>query len=176
MPPLIATLFGGAWSLIQRVFKAAVSYPWQTALVIALAACGWLHMGKQSALATIAKRDETIAQMEAARKIATAAQMALFNEVTSKQTQIAKDADNAKTDIVERGNRAADRMRAKDYCIAAATTSENGIASGSDVTSDTAIVLDRRDYDILVGNTARLVQVKAWSDRLIAEGMAVPVE
>lgn len=158
------------------MFKSAMAYPWQAALIVAAAACVWLYAGKQSAYTTIAKRDATIVMMGQASKIATAAQIELNKQVTDKQTQIAKDADNAKNDIVERGNRAADRMRAKDYCIKADSATQGGIAQDSDPASDTAIVLERGDYDILVGNTARLVSVKAWADRLIGEGLAVPVE
>lgn len=165
-----------ARSVVLSIFKGAVAYPWQAALIVSLCLSVWLYSGKQNALATIAKRDATIAQMEQASKDARAAQIALNKQVTDKQTQIARNADNAKNDIVERGNRAADRMRAKDYCLKANSTAASSASQGGDVASDTAVVLDRRDYDILVGNTARLVSVKAWADRLIGEGLAVPVE
>lgn len=165
-----------AWGGVKRLFGMVAAYPWQAALVIALAACAWLYMGKQNALDTIAKRDATIVQMEAASKIATAAQIALNKQVTDNQTEIARKADNAKTDIIDRGRAYADSLPAKDYCRKAGATSQGGFAAGGDVTSDTAVILERADYDTLVANTARLVQVKAWGDDLIAQGLAVPVE
>ena len=172
MPLIFTTLFSGAWSLIKR----ALDYPWQAALIIALLACGWLYMGKERALATIAKRDATIVQMEAASKIATAAQIELNKQVKDKQTEIARNADNAKTDIIDRGRAYADSMSGQAYCRKADSPAQSGLASGGDVARDTAVILERADYDILVGNTARLVQVKAWADALIQADLAVPVE
>lgn len=165
-----------AWGGVKRLFGLAVSYPLQAAMIALLCLSAWLYWGKADALATVAKRDATIAAMTKASKEARAAQIALFKERTDKETQIAKDADNAKTNIIERGNTAADRMRAKDYCRATYTPATSGSAQGGNPASDTAVVLDRRDYDILVGNTARLVQVKAWGDDLIKEGLGVPVD
>lgn len=165
-----------AWGGVKRAFRLALAYPLQAAIIALLCLSVWLYWSKQGALDTVADRNATIAQMEQASKDAKAAQIALNKQVTDKQTQIAKDADNAKNDIVERGNRAAARMRAKDYCLKASATATSGAAESDHNASNTAVVLNRRDYDILVGNTARLVEVKAWGDRLIGEGLAVPVE
>jgi hypothetical protein len=168
----LLTLWGG----VKRLFGLVAAYPWQAALIIALAACAWLYAGKQDALATVAKRDATIAALIKASDEATEAQKKLNKGVTDKQTKIAKDADNAPTDIIDRGRAYAGSLPAKDYCRKADSPAESDIAASGDASRDTAVILERADYDILVGNTARLVKVKAWSDDMIAEGLAVPVE
>lgn len=168
----LLTLWGG----VKRLFGLVVAYPWQAVLIASLALAGWLYMGKQSALDTVAKRDATIAAMIKASDKARAAQIALNKQVTDKQTDIARKADAHETDIIDRGRAFADRMSTQDYCRKADSPAESGAASDSDVASDSAVILERGDYDQLVENTARLVKVKAWSDELIAEGLAVPVE
>lgn len=47
-------------------------------------------------------------------------------------------------------------------------------ASGGDAAGPDAVVLDRGDYDILTGNTARLVEVQRWGGALIQDGLALP--
>lgn len=122
-------------------------------------------------------RDATIAAMIKASDEAKAAQVAMNKAVTDKQTDIARKADNAPTDIIDRGRAFADRMRAGTYCRKADSPAESGAAPSGHPASDTAFVpVPRDDFDILVANTARLVKVKTWSDDLIAEGLAVPVE
>jgi len=168
-----------AWSGVKRLFGLAVAYQWQAALIIALAASVWLYMGKADALATIAKRDATIAQMEKASKIATAAQIELNKQITDKQTQIARLTDANETnrrDIANRSSLYAKRMSGENYCRQASATAESGDTQSGIRPSADAVVVTKSDYDILVGNTARLADVKAWADRLIGEGLAVPVE
>lgn len=167
-----------AKSVFLRLFKCALAYPWQAALIVVLVACGWLYVGKQDALDDLGKARQTIAHMEAASKIATAAQMALNNQVTDKQTEIAKLTDANQTNlrtVADLSSRYADRMSAQSYCRKAGATATSSVAKSSDHASDTAVVVERADFDILTNNTARLMDVKAWSDRLIAEGLAVPV-
>ena len=165
-----------AWGGVKRLFGAVAAYPLQAALILALLACGFFYGAWQEAVDTIAKRDATIVQMEQASKDARAAQLAMNKANTDKQTEIARKADANENDIVNRGARYADSLPAKNYCRKTDSAAESGLASGGDVASDTAVILERADYDILVGNTARLVQVKAWSDDLIGQGLAVPVE
>jgi hypothetical protein len=172
----ILSLLGGAWGLIKRLFDIAARYPWQAALIAALCLAGWLYMGKAGAIATVAKRDATIAAMIKARKEATAAQIAMNKAVTDKQTDIARKADNAPTDIIDRGARYADSLPTKGGFCKTDSPAKSGVAADSNPASDTAVVLERADFDILVANTARLVKVKAWADELIAEGLAAPVE
>lgn len=164
---------------ILSTLKSAVAYPWQTAFIVAVAACVWLYAGKQRAYDTIAKRDAEIVMLEQASKIATAAQIELNNQVIDKQNKIARLTDANETnrrDIADRSRAYAGRMSAQGYCRKASATSEGGSAKGSNKPSADAVVVTRSDFDILTGNTARLVDVKAWADRLIGEGLAVPVE
>ena len=168
-----------AWGGVKRMFDVALRYPWQAALIVSLCLSAWLYSGKQGARATIAKRDATIAQMEAASKIATAIQIALNKAVTDKQTEIARLTDNDETnrrDVADRSRAYAGRMSAQNYCRQASGPAQSGIAQGSNSTSADAVVVGRADFDILTSNTARLVDVKAWADRLIADGLAIPVK
>lgn len=167
-----------AWSGVKRVFGAVVAYPWQAALIVAVAASVWFWAGKQDALATIAKRDATIVQMTAASKIATAAQIALNKQVTDKQTEIARLTDANKTNrrtVADRSSRYASRMSAESYCRKASAAAESGVTESSHGTSADAVVVTRTDFDILTGNTARLMDVQAWGQGLIDEGLAAPV-
>ena len=164
----LLTLWGG----VKRLFGLAARYPWQAALIAALCLAGWLYMGKQDALATVAKRNYTIAAMIKASKEATAAQIAMNKQVTDKQTDIARKADNAQTDIIDRGRAYADSLPAKDYCRKADTAAESSSAPSRDAASDTAVILERADFDQLVANTARLVKVHQWGQDLQDAGLA----
>lgn len=168
-----------AWGGVKRLFGLAARYPLQAAIIALLCLAAWLHMGKQSALDAVAKRDATITQMEAASKIATAAQIALHKAVTDKQTEIARLTDANETnrrDVADRSSDYARRMSAKSYCRKASATTKSDSTQSGDSTSADAVVVTRSDFDILTGNTARLMDVKAWGDKMIGEGLAVPVE
>ena len=165
-----------AKSVFSRIFKVALAYPWQAALIAALCLSLWLHCGKQDAIATIAKRDATIVAMTKASEEARAAQIALNKQVTDKQTEIARLTDaNEKNrrNVADRSGDYARRMSAKSYCREAGATTKSDSAQGSDSTSADAVVVSRADFDILTGHTARSLDVKAWGDRLIGEGLAV---
>lgn len=172
------------WLLYARravlsIFKGAIAYPWQAALIASLCLSAWLYSGKQNAQATIAKRDATIAQMEAASKIATAIQIELNNKVTNKQTQIARLTDANETNrrnVADRSRAYAGRMSAKSYCRKASAATKSDAPQSGDSPSVDAVVVARADFDILTGNTARLMDVRAWGEKLINEGLAVPVE
>jgi hypothetical protein len=173
----ILRIFKYARSVILRIFKYAIAYPWQAALIAALCLAGWLYMGKQDAQATISKRDATIVAMTKASEEARAAQIALNKANTDKQTEIARKADNDETirrDIADRSRAYADRMRAGAYCRKASATTQDSVAEVDTSASDTSVVVSADDFRTLTGNTARLVSIKAWGDRLIGEGLAVP--
>jgi hypothetical protein len=117
--------------------------------------------------------------MEAASKIATAAQIELNKQVSDKQTQIARIIDNDETsrrDIADRSRAYAGRMSAQSYCRKASIAPENHFTPSSNSASGDAIVVSQADFDILTRNTARLVDVKAWGDRLIANALGQPVD
>lgn len=168
-----------AWGGVKRLFGLALRYPLQATCIALLCLSGWLYMGKADALATVTKRDATIAAMTKASEEARAAQLAMNKANTDKQTQIAKDADNDQTirrDIADRSSRYADGMRAKDYCRQASATSENRVAEANTSAGPDAVVVSADDYRILTDNTARLVEARAWGLDLVKAGLAVPVE
>ncbi len=167
------------WSGVKRLFGIALAYPLQAALIALLCLSAWLYWGKQSALDTVAEREATIAQMEQASNDAKAAQIALNNAVTDKQTEIARLTDANETNRRNIANRSSDyaiRMSADSYCRKASAAAEGDIAESRNGTSADAVMVTKSDFDILTGNTARLADVKAWADHLIGEGLAVPVD
>jgi predicted RecB family nuclease len=168
-----------AKSAAVSIFKSAAAYPWQVALIASLCLSLWLYSGKQHARAIIAKKDDTIVQMEVASKIATAVQIELNKQVTDKQTKIARMIDNDETNrrnIADRSRAYAGRMSAQSYCRKASLAPENHFTPSSNSASGDAVVVSQADFNILTRNTARLVDVKAWADRLIGEGLAVSLE
>jgi hypothetical protein len=167
------------WSGFKRLFGIALEYPLQAALIALLCLSAWLYWSKQNVRETVAKREATIAQMEQASKIATAAQIALNKANTDKQTEIARLTDANETSRRNIANRSRDyaiRMSAENYCRKASAAAKSDIAESRNGTSADAVMVSREDFDILTGNTARLADVKAWGDALIAEGLAAPVE
>jgi hypothetical protein len=167
------------WSGVKRLFGIALEYPLQAALIALLCLSVWLYWSKQNVRETVAKREATIAQMEQASKIATAAQIALNKANTDKQTEIARLTDANETNRRNIANRSRDyaiRMSADSYCRKASAAAEGDIAESRNGTSADAVMVSREDFDILTGNTARLADVKAWGDALIGEGLAVPVD
>jgi hypothetical protein len=167
------------WSGVKRLLRLALAYPLQAALIALLCLSAWLYWSKQNVRETVAKREATIAQMEQASKIATAAQIALNKANTDKQTEIARLTDANETNRRNIANRSSDyaiRMSADSYCRKASAAAEGDIAESRNGTSADAVMVTKSDFDILTGNTARLADVKAWGDALIAEGLAVPVD
>ncbi len=51
----VSLVFGGLKSILKRVLGFVSDYPWQAALVAALAFAGWLYIGKQDARADEAR-------------------------------------------------------------------------------------------------------------------------
>lgn len=168
-----------AWGGVKKLFGLARRYPMQAAIIALLCLSAWLYMGKADALATVAKRDATIAAMTKASKDARAAQIAMNKANTEKQTDIARKADDDQTmrrDIADRSSAYADGMRAGAYCRKASATSEDRVAEADTSAGPDAVVLTRDDFDTLIGNTARLLEVKAWGDDLVKAGLAVPID
>jgi hypothetical protein len=167
------------WSGFKRLLRIALAYPLQAALIALLCLSAWLYWSKQNVRETVAQREATIAQMEQASEIATAAQIALNKANTDKQTEIARLTDANETNRRNIANRSRDyaiRMSADSYCRKASAAAEGDIAESRNGTSADAVMVSREDFDILTGNTARLADVKAWGDSLIGEGLAVPVD
>ena len=164
-----------AWGGFKRLL---LDYPLQAAIIALLCACAWLYAGKQDALDKVAARNVTIAEMEKASEIAGAAQIALFNANTEKQTQIARLTDANETNrrfVADSSSDYAKRMSAENYCREASAAAESDTAERGNGASADAVVVSRADFDILTGNTARLMDVQAWGRKLIDDGLAAPV-
>jgi hypothetical protein len=175
----VTILLGGIKSLIQRLYRLAVDYPLQAAIIALLCLSGWLYAGKQDALDTVAARNVTIAEMKKASEVAGAAQIALFNANTEKQTQIARLTDANETNrrfVADLSSDYAKRMSAENYCREASSATKSDSAQGGDGTSADAVVVTREDFDILTDNTARLMDVFDWSQGMIEAGLAVPTD
>jgi len=171
----------------QTAFKWALS-DWRHALIAVLVAVGayfylsastWQGRAER-ALATVERRNNAIALMSAASEAAKTAQLALNKTIFDKQTQIARLTDENETNrlkLAARASNYADRMRFDKICGSeTSATAESGITESSDRPDPDAVLLSRADFDLLNSNTARLMDVKAWGDRMIAEGLAVKVE
>ena len=112
MPFLLLKLFGiGKWlrGAATALLGVAGRYPWQSALIVALLACGWLWHGKGKA---IGQRDAALAKVEQiiqASAKARAAQLAVNKAAEDKSRQIAKDSDYAHAIELADARTAADR-------------------------------------------------------------------
>ena len=95
-----------AWGGFKRLLRIALAYPLQAALIALLCLSAWLYWSKQNVRETVAKREATIAQMQQASKIATAAAKANAQRVKDEYERIS---ENAKKDYAVRlaDNRAA---------------------------------------------------------------------
>jgi hypothetical protein len=183
----IKLFLGGAMkrllSGLTALLGIARQHPWQTALAIALCALAWTWRGwsreEAAHLADNAKHKAELARIEQASAANLAAQIAQVKAVEAKSAAIAKDNANAETQIrtvyVDRGRANAERMRFDKVCSSAASgPAQDNPAPVDHGPGPEAIVLERRDYDILIENTARLEAVHQWGDTMVKEGLAIP--
>lgn len=121
---------------------------------------------------------ETLASMEQAQELARKAQLALNKSISDKQNEIARLTDANETNrlkLAAAADRYASGNSLRKVCPNIAgndTAAESGIAQSSNSPDPDAVILSRSDFDILNGNTARLMDVRAWGERMIAEGLA----
>jgi len=186
MPFFLLKLLGiGKWlkEAFSALWGATCKYPLQVALIACLCACGWLWRGwsreEAAHLADNAKHKAELARIEQASDANLAAQIAQVKAVEAKSAAIAKDNANAETQIrtvyVDRGRANAERMRFDKVCSSAASSpAQDNPAPVDHGPGPEAIVLERRDYDILIENTARLEAVHQWGDAMVKEGLALP--
>lgn len=121
---------------------------------------------------------ETLTSMEKAQELARKAQLALNKSISDKQTEIARLTDENETNrlkLAAAADRYASGNSLRKVCPSLAgnnTAAESDIAQSGDRPDPDAVILSRKDFDILNGNTARLMDVKAWGERMIKEGLA----
>ena len=102
----------GVWGWLKKaalnVFSAAVRYPWQTALIVAVVASCWLWRGKESALR---ERDAARAQIVALVKASDDNRKAAEEQVRQQQAafdRAAKEAQNEYQDSLASAHNATD--------------------------------------------------------------------
>lgn len=183
MALILLKLLGiGRWlrEAAGRVFSAAMRYPWQAALVVALAACGWLWHGKGKALA---ERDAALADVAAmieAQKQATALAVKERAKTEKLSKDIADATDQHAADLDAISRRAlADRMRAKaprcdaSGTVAAAVPDDPARDPGADTGG---VYFTATEADNLRRHEVRSTACEGWARGLIAEGLAVPAQ
>ena len=136
----------------------------------------FIHGYKQD----VADRDAKIAAMSKASDEAWMLAQKQVAETEAHYTKLAKENVRVETEIRtvyrDRAGAYADRMRADQVCRAPATPTSGGDpAPLGDRPGPDAVVLGRADFDILVGNTARLEAVHNWAEELIVTGAAAVV-
>jgi hypothetical protein len=176
-------VLGWLKNALLGMVRAAIRYPWQAALILAIIACVWLYRGKQAALHDLSTANAEIAAIRHAsdenRRLAeeqVQRQQAAFD-------QAAKEAQDEYENTL-----AAYRGRAGRYaaghrlsrmpadCRYSATAGQGQDSPGPDGTpvSGDYIAVKPEDFEALIENTARLQAAYDWSQALISEGIAEP--
>jgi hypothetical protein len=162
----LLTLWGG----VKRLFGLAVAYPWQAALIIALAACAWLYAGKQGALADLA--DEQAAHIATKVNYANAQKVAAdmnAKQVERIENEYAAIAAKSEKDYAKR---IADNRATVDRWLRAKAAS--GVAGGSQASEAAAMssgvvqgtdeaIVPVSDLLIVADAYAQLDALRAWA-------------
>lgn len=152
-------------------------YPLQVALILSLAACGWLWHGKGKALAELdAARAEIAAMIEAQKQATQKAKQARADaEKLTKDLSHATDQHAADLDAISRRT-LADRMRAKAPRCDASGAIAAAVPDGSQVDpgdNSGGVYFTAAEADNLRRHEVRSTACAAWGEALIAEGLAV---
>ena len=182
----IKLFLGGALKRLTEALSAlwgfALRHPREAAIVALLALSGWqtwrLSTVKQSLTTARAELVSQRYKFEQAIAANLAAQVAQKRELEAKLAAQAKEnAYVEKALRAELGARAADyanRMRLDKVCRSAAPSpGKDSPAPVDNGPGSDAVVLERRDYDILIDNTVRLEAVHQWGKSLVKDGLAV---
>lgn len=161
----------------RALFDIARRYPLQAALIVAVAACGWLWHGKGKALAERdAARAEINAMVEANKVAAERAKEArAAAEKLTKDIADATDQHAADLDAISR-RALADRMRAEaprcdaSGSVAAAVSDNPARDPGAD---SGGVYSTAAEADNLRRHEVRSTACEGWARGLIAEGLAV---
>lgn len=123
-----------------------------------------------------ARAEET----DRASREAAAAAVAQVKMIEAKSAQNAEEnvhvAQAIRTVYVDRGSSFADRMRLDKVCRRDTPAPTKDIPAPVDNgPGPDAVVLERKDFDVFVENTARLKAVHEWGEGQIRDGLAVPL-
>lgn len=161
----------------RAALDLARRYPLAAALIVALAACGWLWHGKGKALAERdAARAENAALVKGNREAEERAKQARAKtEKLSKELADATDQHAADLDAISR-RALADRMRAKAPRCDASGAIAAAVPDGSKVdpgANSGGVYFTAAEADNLRRHEVRSTACSAWARGLIAEGLAV---
>lgn len=166
---------------LRKAARAALGlarrYPMQAALILAVAACGWLWHGKGRALAERDAARAEIAAMVEANKVATerAKEARAATEKLSKELADATDQHAADLDAISR-RALADRMRVKAPRCDASGAIAAAVPDGSQVNPEGnsgGVYFTAAEADNLRRHEVRSATCEGWARGLIAEGLAV---
>lgn len=171
----------GAWNWLRKaataLFDLARRYPLAAALIVAVAACGWLWHGKGRALAERDAARAEIAAMVEANKVATerAKEARAKTEKLSKELADATDQHAADLDAISR-RALAGRLRAKAPRCDASGAIAAAVPDGSQVdpgANSGGVYFTAAEADLLRRHEVRSTACAAWGQALIEAGVAV---
>ncbi|MCJ2182478.1 hypothetical protein MTR62_07195 [Novosphingobium sp. 1949] len=175
----------------RKSLSALCAYPWQAALAL-LALYTWHEhtraaKWRENAATEAASHARTRAAYTAAQEQAAAAARAARLEWENRSQELAQEIDDAKDQTADwraRAARFADggglypsaRPSAQGATGDPTTPAPADPATGGERSGPAPVVLSRSDFDTLSENTARLLKVHAWGEKLVAAGMAQVLE
>ena len=159
------TALGVLADLIRR-------YPLQAALILSLAACGWLWHGKQKAEARVAAIEAAAKQSEALHRAAIKAQQDKFD-------RLKKETDDAyKAALADAGDRtdrfiAANRVRGKSCPVKTAAPSQGQDPGSSEKpAAETFVAVTEADVKVCGSLYAYSLAAHQWAQGLIEQDLA----
>lgn len=175
----LALLFAKLKTALSWLLGAFKAYPWQAALILALALALWLYSGKHNALEKLAAEKQAhandIAAWNAKAKAAQAA--------TAKAEQDAKESADDAQEYHEKLAAANDGLeryiadhRVRPVASARSTASAaqgNAPAVSDSATPSTLVALDESDVRACDGAYVYAAAAFQWGQSLIAKGLAV---
>lgn len=158
------------------VFSAAIRYPWQAALMVALCLSGWLWHGKGKALAQRdAARAEVSAMIEASKQ---ATALALKERAANQAAfaKLKKEADNGhSTALADADRRTADFIRLRRQsgsCAAKANPASEGASAGVPESAPAETVLvEASDVRACSAASVYADEAHKWARGLIEAGV-----
>lgn len=182
MPIAFLLKLAGVAESLWRLLRSAAAWVFSdlrhVAIAVLLTGCAYWYFNASGLKAENEKLTGQLVSMEQAQELARKAQLALNKSISDKQTEIARLTDENQTNrlkLADAANRYASGNSLRKVCPSIAgnnSAAESGVAQSGNSADPDAVILSRSDFDILNGNTARLMDVKAWGDRMIAEGLA----
>lgn len=157
-----------AWGGFQRLLRLALSYPWQAALIVAVAASVWLYNGREAARDGLAKESAahiaTKVDYANAQKVAAEINKKQVARIESERREIANAKDSEIRSGIDRAVADARRMwaaRAVESFTAGSAASETATSPVDPHGASGMSILDESDVRICTINT---LKAKGWQD------------